>query len=1316
MPIDFSKFGKMADSVKQKIDAALENDNKVSENEIKQMNLSKELEKTLREELSRNPGMYEDAFVVTQQDERGRYTIKLDKGKSEGPLRLEKDTLKYFKKNYPEAEVAGAYLKNGVVYMKNKNGEPAIDKNGAPITYRFAKEQQGSSIDLLSYYLEHNNGVFDLNKFNTIRAVQARLNSVPEVTETYTELMKSIEFEEADEEGKTRMLFEQAKANVASSSSIGEVMQNMFTCLMLNCQVMDYNLNIPKLREHFNEFFGLDKLAELAQKAVNDGDESQLSVLENIVSETIGVAKGMENFMTSTQLLAFIGMISAAATCSEAVGLGEVFAIATTGFFGYEAGTMGIEGFLDGLKAKTPEEAEKAGEMLGTAALMMLGVVKGGNKVLNSFIENHSVLDLSADFNSVKELLMKADSRESLVKAASVIKQLPFDVQQKLELNKIFFRKTLEIQSNYTEIQKSIVNMHQGEISPKVLERNQAIKEILDNVKEGETITLKQIATKLGISVADVQNSIYNKKYGLKPLFDKVNSRNKTSGSTENAKSSAEAQQAASSVSQNNGGLNADYIQSLRKQIKELNLSPESEREFNNGFWEFPAFADKLLSFKDSNGLSRLAESKNADAVSKMFEVCKRNPELSDMFFEKDVKGHFKYTLEQVEQIMEAAESRPELMEYAKEKPDFVSSILDVKNSDGTPFYSTEDVGLLLDESKRMPGFVRTLTHQTNNEGNPRFTAEQIKDIIHLYYTEPYIAKLLVYTQGKDGGFKYSAECVSTVAKTFESGTGVKKALARKMLNETPSAYPDGKVPENPSEVIVAELSKVVKRGRPPKQVDNTQSQEAQNTGVAEKPAEQSANPSDNSTPAAPATPTVQTAKYEFKQPAYNTSPVKLEIEAAGTEEKLFEIGERKLFNYIKNLHSGSSITEPVIITVGNNRFGFTIKKSLDNKTTVTVKNWLGDKASWDKAAYVEKVLTFELDENGQITSGIISWNDYYESAYKSDYSYTFSKDAKGNNIITYNEAAYGGKHRFKTSTRPLESVTRIYEQSPENPAVWYRKTELDQVRSSLPYDFNLSEGSLEMIEEAFVYSPENSSLMNLLLNIARGEKTNTVTTEAKPVIKDTGTKSTAQQAKTKTAESAPAPEKIKPAEKEKAEPVVNTDETAEVEEGITLSELLEMTKNDKIEYSEAQLNELLIKIPKKIKSYLDRMASDDKMNHPVSIGTINLQIAKNNGVATVEISSSDGTLKLVVDRSGQMTNARLFHGRDTYTYTRSNHGVRRLVFNGTEYQPVGKTKDTWSPVRGRLDQSDASLYLQAENEVLPRLMMKLGEVKAKVE
>ena len=1351
MSIDFSKFGEMAESVREKVSRALKNDNKVSENEIKQMMLSKELESALREELSKNPGVYEDAFVVTQNDDKAKYTLKLDKNKSEGPLTLTKDSMDYYKKNYPNADITGAYFKNGVVYLKNKFGEQAIDDNGAPIKYSFAKQKQEGSVDLLSYYLNHNGGQFDLNKFNTISAIQARINSTPEVSESYAELMNSIEFEQADDEGKTRMLFEQAKSNLASSSGLGEIMQNLFTSVMLNCQVLDNDLKITDFREYFNKFYGLDKIANAMRNFADDNNDENLSALERVVSETIGTVKGAEAFVTSTQLLAFIGMLGAASICSEGVGLGEVFAIASTGFFGYEAGSMGIEGFLDGIKAKTPEEAEAAGEQLGAAALMMLGVAKGARKVLDNFVDNHSIRDTSEEFGFLKEQLEKAGSREELIRVSQYIKKIEFDPAQRLELNKIFFKKTVEIQSNYTEIQKSIVNMHKGEITPAIAERNNAIRDIIQTaIDNHKSLTLKEIADRIeGASLSDVRNSVYNKKFGLKDLFDEMKANGREAKSAESEVAAPTEQSEVISDT----GLAGDYLMAMGRRLREQNLDAECMNEFNKGFWECPTFADKLLSSKNQQGISRMSGVKNSEQISKMFDLYRKNPELAEkLFFESDSKGNFRYTAEQIEAILKVAENNPEFVETAKLNPEFVSSLLEIKNNDGSPFYSAEDIKILVDESTRVPGFVKILVNQKNADGNPRFTAAQIRDVINLFYKEPEVAQQLLYSKNEKGMFKYTAECVEVVVQTFESGTGVKKALARKLLNENPSVYPDGVIPESPSEFIISELTKVVKRGRPKKTDEaSTPATEEVRNGDNSAGGKTEVSPAEEVAPSAPVeTPEGQYAvtvankgTYEFKNPYYNTSTGDLRAEAEGTSKILFEAAEKRIFSLIKNLPARANINEPIVYTVGNNHLGFTIKKTIDNRTVVTVKNWLGDKASWDKRAYVEESLNFELDEFGQMTSANLSWNNYYESKYKTEYSYTFSRNAEGNGVLTYKEASYGGKTRFKNATEPYETTTRVYEQSSEDSSVWYPKEELDQARSANSYEFNLSEGSLEMVDEAFSYSREESSLKNLLLNLAKNE--NSVPADRKAAFRMSEAQSEESGEGTRAGQSGvtPAVPKVKveienntikirqadapetpPAQKpvvtiKPAEPKAETAETevkTETEQQAEVEEDVPMTEKEQAQYERAREAEKLVKIPQKIKNYIDRLPENSKMKHSVNIDGTRFMVEKKDGKANVTLFDYSGELKFVVNENGQMERATLYSGNNTYVYTRDKRGIRRLIFNGVEYQPDGKSQGMWTPVLGRLHRDAQRFVYAKEDNTLLKLMMNLGETKTKVE
>ena len=254
------------------------------------------------------------------------------------------------------------------------------------------------------------------------------------------------------------------------------------------------------------------------------------------------------------------------------------------------------------------------------------------------------------------------------------------------------------------------------------------------------------------------------------------------------------------------------------------------------------------------------------------------------------------------------------------------------------------------------------------------------------------------------------------------------------------------------------------------------------------------------SSSSAPAAAEASSQKYEFKKPEGFVSATLLQEEAYGTKDELFAKGERLLENMIKNLPQNAEIKEPKVITAGNNHFGFTIENTPDGTRLVTVKNWLGDKASWELAAKVEEVLRFELDEDGNMIEGKFSWADASDNKYKAEHSYTFERQTNGDCSIKYQEDVYG-QYSYRHTTSPFMSEERTYVRSPQNPDAWVAKEDFDELLEGESWLFHLSDGDTSTIEPEFGYDSGEASLMNVFLNYARTNRTETSTKqEAAPI------------------------------------------------------------------------------------------------------------------------------------------------------------------------------------------------------------------------
>ena len=113
MGIDFSKFTK---DIQAKIKAAL-SDSKIDAEEIRSMNLEKDVAIKLMLELSGNPDVIGDGFI--KGGNKNKKLLLLDKPENGSTIPLTADSLSYYRKINPEVH-QGIY-QDGVIYLADKN-------------------------------------------------------------------------------------------------------------------------------------------------------------------------------------------------------------------------------------------------------------------------------------------------------------------------------------------------------------------------------------------------------------------------------------------------------------------------------------------------------------------------------------------------------------------------------------------------------------------------------------------------------------------------------------------------------------------------------------------------------------------------------------------------------------------------------------------------------------------------------------------------------------------------------------------------------------------------------------------------------------------------------------------------------------------------------------------------------------------------------------------------------------------------------------------------------------------------------------------
>ncbi len=209
------------------------------------------------------------------------------------------------------------------------------------------------------------------------------INSLPEVEETYTELMNDIKFQDMSREEKTEFLLKTAgqKFHEAKQRGDKEAMKEYLKQgFGLVFALMDEKAGIADLKETAKKYSGLNAVVDAIDKFVDDGDDSNLSFGEKTWESIKGVGDAVDGFI-GMQGAAFVGALAVAGEAAAAVGIGKAFALVTQAYFAIEGGTMVVDGAVDVANAQTKEEARAGGQELGTGAIMLGGAAKSVKQV-----------------------------------------------------------------------------------------------------------------------------------------------------------------------------------------------------------------------------------------------------------------------------------------------------------------------------------------------------------------------------------------------------------------------------------------------------------------------------------------------------------------------------------------------------------------------------------------------------------------------------------------------------------------------------------------------------------------------------------------------------------------------------------------------------------------------------------------------------------------------------------------------------------------------------------------------------------------------
>ena len=243
-------------------------------------------------------------------------------------------------------------------------------------------------------------------KFNVTEEMKKQsfynyIKSLPTPQATYTELMRSIEFDKLDNKGKMEMMlkisgekYNEAKEKGDKQAMKDYLLEGIGMALQLSCQKIDSTIGITQFKEWAKERTGLNFLVDLVDKYVDDGDEATLSWMEKNWEGVKGFGDALDSFI-GTQAIAFIGALELAGAAAGTGAIGQVFNAATKAYFLYDGGKMMVDGATRYYNAETKQEARQAGTEFGMGTVIFTGTLKSVIGEIQAFRARHSVTDAS---------------------------------------------------------------------------------------------------------------------------------------------------------------------------------------------------------------------------------------------------------------------------------------------------------------------------------------------------------------------------------------------------------------------------------------------------------------------------------------------------------------------------------------------------------------------------------------------------------------------------------------------------------------------------------------------------------------------------------------------------------------------------------------------------------------------------------------------------------------------------------------------------------------------------------------------------------
>ena len=369
MDIDFSKFSK---AVQDKIKAALSDEispDRIDAEEIRNMNLSKEVHDELMRQIAGNPGIIGDGFYG--KSDKDSTFIFYEKPKN-GKVDLSDKAINHYKGKYPDKDICDGFMQDGIMYLRDSQGELLKDENNNYISEKIFTKPKEKELSFLN-----NDGSINIKNF------QEYLNKLPETDDDYQTLMKDIE--EASKEESYWSITREAKLQkqrfleiheAIADHDLGRAVDLMCDYIHTDCAAFDEEV-LNKIRGGLEIITGarwagpvLYNALSFLAKHTDDlagRDENGIGAAQRFVVGLDNCGKGLGDFVFSSEGLETMAVF-ATGEGLLAKGTSKLIPYIVTGIHSAFA-AQGIELIADGVvkvaTGESLEEVEFGGQEIG---------------------------------------------------------------------------------------------------------------------------------------------------------------------------------------------------------------------------------------------------------------------------------------------------------------------------------------------------------------------------------------------------------------------------------------------------------------------------------------------------------------------------------------------------------------------------------------------------------------------------------------------------------------------------------------------------------------------------------------------------------------------------------------------------------------------------------------------------------------------------------------------------------------------------------------------------------------------------------------